>query len=529
MIQKLLCLIVFVFTITDIQAQITFQKKFGASYGEDLGRSIQSTSDGGYIIAGYSRQSGTNLDIKLIKTNSIGDSLWVRTFGGPLNEEAKSVRQTTDGGYIIAGYTKSFGSGNSDALLMKIDSTGNLLWTKTYGGTDVETANWVQQTTDGGYILFGNVTTLTSNGDDTYLIKTNASGDSLWTRTIGTNAGDNNGNYVQQTNDGGYILAGTMGNINGNNVDVFLAKTNSLGSVQWIKMYGGPVADYGNYVQTTTDGGYVLFGSTCSFHMSIYDFYMVKTDANGDSLWTRKVSGGYGDYGTCMMQTTDGGYIVAGNSANSSSIYDILLLKMDANGDSIWSKTIGVPTGNEFPYEIAQTQDGGYIISGYMGIAFGGKEVYMIKTDANGNSGCNQGSKSLTITSTPSIKTIPNLTTVNFTTTITSPVFTIGSGGTITTPCTSVSLSEQNANTALDLYPNPTQRRFTVSFGKTIANGQLEILNIQGSCIKSVYHLDLSGESEKSIELINYVSGIYLVRVFDGEKYISRKMILTNM
>lgn len=526
--RKILCSIVFIFTITGIHAQITFQKIYGGNYGEDDGRSIQQTGDGGYIIAGFSRKSATNLDIKLIKTNSVGDSLWVRTYGGPANEEAKSVRETTDGGYIVAGYTKSFGAGNSDALLMKIDSAGNLLWTKTYGNTNVETANTVRQTTDGGFILFGTATTNTSSYDNAYLIKTDALGDTLWTKTIGTNA-DDIGTYVQQTPDSGYILTGTLANINGGASDVFLAKTNSLGAVQWVKTYGGPSYDYGNYIQTTTDGGYVIYGSSRSFHTSIYDIYMVKTDANGDSLWTRRVSGGYGDYGTCMMQTADGGYFVAGNSANSASIYDILLLKMDANGDSVWSKTVGVTPTNDFPYGIEQTTDGGYIITGAKAVAFGGKEIYLIKTDANGNSGCNQSSKSLIVQSTPSVKIIPTLPTVYFTTTISSPVLTVGSGGTITTPCTNVSLAEQNSLVAMDVFPNPSPGKFTVSFGKTIAKGFVEILNIQGSCINRVQSLDISGESEKSIELNNCMSGIFLLRVFDGDKYMSRKIVHMNL
>jgi hypothetical protein len=189
---------------------------------------VQETPDGGYIIAGvFGRFSATWGDVYLVKTDSLGDTLWTRTFGGADEEGGNAVELISDGGYVIAGFTDSFGPGFRDAYLIKTDSLGDSLWTKTHGGLAYDDAYSVQETSDGGYILTGSKTG--SNGiADVYLIKTNSSGDTLWTRMFGGGVYDR-GNSVRETQDGGYIIAGQTFSFGSGQGEVYLIKTDGEG------------------------------------------------------------------------------------------------------------------------------------------------------------------------------------------------------------------------------------------------------------------------------------------------------------
>ena len=207
-----------------IQAHVTFEKWYGGS-GSDIGMSVAQTSDGGYIIAGHTKSFGAgSYDVYLIKADASGDTTWTKTYGGTDIDYGYSVAQTTDGGYIIAGTIESFGAGNIDVYLIKTDSSGVTIWTKTFGSNGSEYGYSVAQTTDGGYIVAG------SAEGDVYLIKTDASGDFLWAKTHGSTETDW-GKSVAQTTNGGYIIAGATWSFGAGSQDVYLIKTDSLGNV----------------------------------------------------------------------------------------------------------------------------------------------------------------------------------------------------------------------------------------------------------------------------------------------------------
>src|SRR6185436_14422670 len=347
------------FSIETIFAQITFQKTFGGT-GVDYGVSIQQTTDGGYIIAGTTESMGAGgFDIYLIRTDAIGDTLWTKTFGGIADDGGGSVQQTTDGGFIIMGIL-GVGLSNHDIYLIRTDANGDSLWTKTFGGTNTEEGHSVKQTTDGGYIITGLTLGFNGNGYDVYLIKTNTNGDSLWIKTFGgTNADE--GNSVQQTTDGGYIVSGTTSSFGAGGRDIYLTRTDGNGDLLWSKTFGGTSYDEGSSVQQTTDGGYIITGNTLSFGSGNRDVYLIKTDVNGDALWTKTFGGTNDDGGWSVQQTTEGGYIITGSRSFGAGGYGVYLIKTDANGDSLWTKAfggIGVDWGNS----IKQTMDGGYII-----------------------------------------------------------------------------------------------------------------------------------------------------------------------
>ena len=216
--------------------------------------------------------------------------------GGAADDWAYSVQQTADGGYIVAGYTNSFGAGDYDFYLVKTNSQGDTLWTRTYGGSDDDWAYSVQQTADGGYIVAGYTYSFGAGDDDFYLVKTNSQGDTLWTRTYG-GSGDDEAYSVQQTADGGYIVAGYTSSFGAGSGDFYLVKTNSQGDTLWTRTYGGSGYDGAYSVQQTADGGYIVAGYTGSFGAGSDDFYLVKTNSQGDTLWTRTYGGSSNDDG----------------------------------------------------------------------------------------------------------------------------------------------------------------------------------------------------------------------------------------
>jgi hypothetical protein len=361
-----------------------FQNTFGGD-SLDMGYSVQQTNDGGYVLTGSTNSYGNgDSDVYLIKTDGNGDSLWTRTFGGENQDYCNSVQQTTDGGYIITGRTESYGAGNKDVYLIKTDGNGDSLWTKTFGGTSFDNGISVQQTNDGGYIILGGTESYGAGNRDIYLIKTDGNGDSLWTKTFG-GASQDFGNFVKQTNDGGYIVTGVTESYGAGNKDAYLIKTDASGDSLWTKTFGGSKFDLGNSVQQTNDGGYIVTGRTASFGAGSLDVYLIKTDGNGDSLWAKTFGGSSFDLGFSVQQTTDGGYIIIGGTDSyGNGDRDFYLIKTDVNGDLIWTKTFG-GIFRDVGSSVQQTTDGGYIITGHTTSGNGDRDLLLIKADGNGN------------------------------------------------------------------------------------------------------------------------------------------------
>ena len=377
---------------TFVSAQITFERTYGGSgFDHDYGYSVQQTSDGGYINVGYSDMSlgAGDFDVYLIKTDSLGDTLWTRLFGDFSRDQGYSVQQTSDGGYILSGRTYSFGVGG-DLYLVKTDSLGNTLWTKNYGGNQDDQGWSVQQTLDGGYIIAGvKGYSVGADSADVYLLKTTSTGDTLWTKTFGGTDHDW-GNSVQQTTDGGYIITGWTSSFGFGVRDVYLIKTNPIGDTLWTKTFGGTDSDEGYSVQQTTDEGYIITGRTLSFGAGNWDVYLIKTDSSGDTLWTRTYGSAFEDWGWSVQQTSDGGYIITGKSDTSGIGWDeIYLIKTDFLGNTLWTRTftdIDTMYGIDWNigHSVQQTSDGGYIIAGSRGGLGVDSDFYLIKTDMFG-------------------------------------------------------------------------------------------------------------------------------------------------
>ncbi len=315
--------------------------------------------------------------------------LWARCYGGSSTDGARSIQQTSDGGYVVAGYTASddgdvFGyQGYNDMWIVKLTSTGDTIWTKTYGDINNQDAYSIQQTYDGGYVVAGvhNWTDFHPTNFDFWVVKLNNNGDTLWTKTLGGSRNDY-ARSIQQTSDSGYIVTGytwsSNGDVQGNHgfTDVWVVKLNSNGNILWSKTYGGSSWDRANSIQQTFDGGYVFAGSSYSNDGDVhgnhgaYDYWVVKLNMNGDTLWTKTLGGSAFERAYSIQQTNDSSYIVAGyTESNNGDVQgnhgenDFWVVKLNNNGNILWSKTIGGPN-NDFAYSIKQTYDNGYVVAG---------------------------------------------------------------------------------------------------------------------------------------------------------------------
>ena len=363
----------------------SWEKTFGGPFADDAGICIQETFDRGYIIAGWTRSFGMgNHDVYLIKTNCLGSLEWYKTFGGSRSDGACSVQQTSDGGYIIAGWTASFGAGARDVYLIKTDSAGNKEWERTFGGTGTDLGWSVQQTSDGGYIVAGYTASFGNGLDDMYVIRTDSLGTEIWSKTFGGNEGDQ-AYSVDQTADGGYVVAGYAQSFGAVYEDVYIVKTDADGNEVWSKTFGGGGSEVGFSVQDTWDGGYIVAGWTSTYGAG-GDAYLLKIDSEGNLLWDRTFGGTRTDGARSVRETSDGGYVIAGwTQSYGAGSRDVYLVETDSEGNELWSQTFG-GDGFEDAYGLQQTSDGGYVMTGWSNsFGEGDYDVYFIKTDGEGN------------------------------------------------------------------------------------------------------------------------------------------------
>lgn len=318
---------------TDEFGDTLWIKTFGGTSGE-YGHSVQQTSDHGYIIVGETLSYGAGeYDIYLIRTDSLGHKLWQRTFGGAYHDFGKSVQITTDNGYIIAGRTSASALDDIEIIVVKTDINGNEIWTKNYGGPGMDYGETIINTNDGGYAIIGATTSFGAGEYDAYLVKIDENGDTSWTKTYGGPYTDI-GNSIMQTIDNGYIIVGHTDSYGAGDVDMYLIRTNDSGDTIWTKTFGGALYDIGTSVDITNENEYIVTGYGESFSVNTgIDVYLIKYDQFGDTIWTQKFQDSFTDYANSVQQTTDGGYIIGGTTFfNSGSERGVSLIKTDENG-----------------------------------------------------------------------------------------------------------------------------------------------------------------------------------------------------
>jgi len=357
----------------DSYGNIVWQKCLGGS-GDDRAYSVQQTSDGGFIVAGYALSNSGDVsgnhgtyDYWVVKLDSSGNIVWQKCLGGTLYDEAYSIQQTSDGGFIVAGYSLSndgdvIGNhGSADYWVVKLNSSGDIVWQKCLGGSNQDCARSVQQTSDGGFIVVGY--SKSNDGDvsvhhgstlyfDYWVVKLNSSGDIVWHKCLGGSRYDW-AYSVQQTSDGGFIVVGYTesndGDVSGNHGgrDYWVVKLDSFGDIEWQKCLGGSSYDCAYSVQQTSDGGFIVAGKSysndgdVSGNHGLSDYWVVKLNSSGDIEWQKCLGGRIVDAAYSIQQTLDGGFIVAGCTySNDGDVsgnhgnYDYWVVKLSSSGVS---------------------------------------------------------------------------------------------------------------------------------------------------------------------------------------------------
>ncbi|HAA89563.1 MAG TPA: hypothetical protein DCE07_03145 [Peptococcaceae bacterium] len=339
--------------------------------GKGEARAVWETADHGYVVTGWRQgEADSGSGIFLVKVDAQGNRVWEKVFRGNGYSCGYSVQQTVDGGYVVAGDTKSSKGYDHDVYVVKTDDRGKVIWERTFGGDRCDYAWSICQTRDGGYIVAGGTESFGAGIYDVYLIKLNQEGEKEWERTYG-GKGSDCGYAVLQLPDGGYLIAGTTESFGNGSNDVYLIRANENGDRLWEKTYGGPGSDYSWTLRKTLDGGYLLAGEKefCGDNEGGYHLYLLKTDAGGNVEWEKT----YGEKGCnaaySACQTDDRGYLLVGKKETRGS-HRIWVLKVDERGNRVWEKTYS-GSGSEAAYDLQPASDGGYIIAGKMESASG--------------------------------------------------------------------------------------------------------------------------------------------------------------
>jgi len=350
--------------IIPVEAQaswIMWSQTYGGTENNYANCVIQ-TSDGGFVLAGK----------WLVKTDELGNLEWNRTYDGA--DRFSSVVEASDGGLVLAGDTRSYGAESADFWLVKTDESGNIEWNHTYGGADFDRDFSLVKTSDEGYALAGYTLSFGAGEYDVWLVKTDASGNMEWNQTYG-GAGNDYAFSLVETSDRGFAFAGSDR----------LVKTDGSGNIEWNKTYGEAVSNNIRSLVETSDGGYALAGYARTLGAENYDFWLVKTDGSGNMKWNKTYGGSRHDRAYSLIETSDGGYTLAGETRSyGAGNYDVWLVKTDGSGNLEWNRNYGGEL-NDRAYSLIEVSDGGYALAGETdSFGAGGSDFWLIKTNEQG-------------------------------------------------------------------------------------------------------------------------------------------------
>jgi hypothetical protein len=482
-------LLLLIWTNMGFAQQVKFRNVLGNT-GYDYGMSAQQTFDKGYIICGSTTSVGSgNTDIYVIKTDSLGKPVNERFFGGLNVDRGTCIKQTTDSGYVILGYTNDIGVGGYDICAIKTDGQFNIVWKKTYGGTDWDFGNSIEQTKDGGYIICGSTYSYGQGDEDYYLIKTDAKGDTLWTKTYGGNQRDE-GKSAIQTSDGGYALTGYSLSLGDTLGDFYTVKTNATGDVLWTNTFGGAQLDLANDILEQSTGGFIVCGETKSFGSGKSDGILVEISNTGISGRTSLFGDTDEDNLQSLTERIDGKIMFTGLTKSfgfTNGKGDLYFGIMNADWSYNMSTTFG-STGNETVGSVAPTADKGAIICGTTnGFRNLLEDIYLIKTDSTGFSAPKE-----------------------------------------TVLLTRIDEGEKNSTLNFTVFPNPAQETIYLDVNTSSRSFLIQLIDITGRIQRQETIYFHPANSTIPLNITELANGIYFIKITTGESAFSKRIVVNH-
>jgi len=388
-------LVIHIFPITTTAQMMTIGGAF-----QDAGCLFTQTKDGGYIIPGWTYSYGIGVrTIYIVKLDAGFNLQWSKTITPRSDDsQAYNVVQTEDGGYAISAWAGSYDTGNGNVYVLKLDASGNVIWTKKLASSNPfypykYSGNAIVQSNDGGIVVAASTNSPGGNGGwDVYVAKLDKDGNLLWTRTIG-GKNDEGAYSISVTRDGGFVIAGTTNSFGSGGWDVYVLKLDYRGNLQWSKTIGGSGEDVAEWITQTYDGGYVISGHTNSFGFGGWDVYVIKLDSVGNLRWTKTIGGSNDESGNCIIQSSDGSYVISGwTTSFGQGGLDAYVIKL-ATGEYLldesayiqWRRTVG-GGNNDRGSSILQSRDGSYVIAGWTESAGNGSaDILVMRMDPRGN------------------------------------------------------------------------------------------------------------------------------------------------
>lgn len=522
-----------VLTSSNLWSQSTFQVGYGSPEAEHV-YSIINTSDGNYVIGGAFKED----HLFYSKISPLGDTLWTKIYGhadssglivqpntskdSGLGVSVQSIHECFNGDLIMCGVGHNLiAHGEDDVFIIRTNTNGDTLWTKAYGGTLEDYAYSIDQANDSSFIIAGTTESNNALIRDAYLLHLNQQGDTLWTLIIG-GTGIDGFQSVKVTEDGNYLAVGYTFSSGSGNADVFAVKIDPNGNVLWEKTFGGALNEFGNTI-IESPSGYLIGGSTESFGLGDQDAYLIKVDVNGNLLWSKSYGGNYAEEIQSIIRTSDNGFALVGYTESyGAGFADVLLTKIDSLGQLSWSVEYG---GSDYEYgeSLLQTSDQGFIMAGYSNSFFtGDNDIYLIKTDEIGQSSCKMTNSNLTQTDPNTIENIP-ISFIQSGSNMAWPEFEFNNE-TLSRiePCdTTLSIYSTKPSNSFILFPNPSSGEINISVENAV-DFRVEIRDIQGKLIAKESILGQSAWMK-----LNVLPGMYFVSIeSNGVKSETKRIII---
>lgn len=527
MIKKICSILLLVSFSTIVFSQTGFQRLIGGSQHERA-QTVLNTFDNDYMINAATGSYGAGgIDAMLIKADLNGQIIWSNVYGTTEYDNSEFAIETADHGYVCVGRSEITVGAPTSAMMFKTDSAGNVLWSKSYGGINSDGFIHIIETAGGGFAAVGNSSTLSSGSNDILLVRTNDTGDTMFTRSYGTPENEA-GSYILHLPDNGFLIAGRQTTNNGTKSDGVLLRTDSLGNQLWTKLYGDTMFEELTAVRQTPDGGFIAIGSSTGYGFGGFDILLIKTDSSGEIQWSKVFGGAASDAGYDIHITQDSDFIISGfteslgygNRSAGPDEANIFLMKTDSSGTMKWMQVYGDGLQDE-AYRSEIAADGGFLIGGFTNnyLLNDSSQMIIIKTDSMGISGCHEESAMpsdtlLTISFADTLFTqLSGLFPVSNLTLITSLINTNNDDA-----CLFSSLEKVNSLKTI-AYPNPFSEELTIELGnnssEVIITDVLGKIIFQKSNVKDVMKISTS----------HFSSGVYCVTIINYQTYSSSLLV----